>query len=106
MQEYLKNQFNALKRTNWPWIRRTAGVLLVISGLLGFLPVLGYWMLPLGLALLSVDSPRARRLYRRLSVWWGRRYQSLRHCGRSDRRAINAAPVPTRVDNPGKRNGS
>ena len=105
MQEYVKNQFNALKRTKRSWIRRTAGVLLVIGGLLGFLPVLGYWMLPLGLALLSVDSPRARRLYRQLYVWWGRRHQSLRNYGRSGRRAVNAAPVQTRADNPGKHSG-
>lgn len=106
MQEYMKNQFEALKRTKRPWIRRTAGVSLIMGGLVGFLPVLGYWMLPLGLALLAVDSPRARRLYRQLAVWWGRRYQSLRRCGRSGRRTINAEPVQTHVDNLGKRNGS
>ena len=47
----------------------------MLGGLLGFLPVLGYWMLPLGLALLAVDWPLARRLYRNLVVWWGRNYQ-------------------------------
>jgi hypothetical protein len=41
--------------------------------MLGFLPVLGFWMLPLGLALLSVDLPSVRRRRRKLSVWWGRR---------------------------------
>lgn len=58
-------------------VRKTIGVVLVIGGSLGFLPLLGYWMLPLGLALLAVDSPVARRLYRRLQVWWGRRVQTV-----------------------------
>jgi hypothetical protein len=43
-------------------IRILVGVGLVVGGLLGFLPVLGYWMLPLGLLVLSADLPMARRL--------------------------------------------
>ena len=31
------------------------------GGMLGFLPVLGVWMLPLGLALLAYDVPPMRR---------------------------------------------
>ena len=32
-----------------------------MGGLLGFLPVLGFWMLPLGLVLLSLDFALLRR---------------------------------------------
>lgn len=53
--------------------RRTLGVALCAGGVLGFLPVVGFWMLPLGLAVLSVDSPRLRRRRRRLAIWWERR---------------------------------
>jgi hypothetical protein len=49
------------------------GMALVLCGLLGFLPILGFWMLPLGLLVLSHDLPIARRLRRRLAVWWHRR---------------------------------
>ena len=49
------------------------GIALVVGGILGFLPVLGFWMVPLGLAVLSVDIPWVRRQRRRLVVWWGRR---------------------------------
>jgi hypothetical protein len=35
------------------WVRLPAGALLIVGGLLSFLPVLGIWMLPLGLALLA-----------------------------------------------------
>jgi purine-cytosine permease-like protein len=73
MQKYFQKHFHALKTTDNHWLRKSIGVLLVIGGMLGFLPVLGYWMLPLGLALLAVDFPIARRMYRRLIVWWERR---------------------------------
>ena len=49
------------------------GGLLVADGALGFLPVLGFWMLPLGIVVLSHDLHAAWRLRRRTVVWWGRR---------------------------------
>ena len=75
MQKFFRKHFHTLKTTDNHWLRKSVGVLLVIGGLLGFLPVLGYWMLPLGLALLAIDFPVARRLHRRLFVWWGRQHQ-------------------------------
>ena len=54
--------------------RRVLGGGLVAGGVLSFLPVLGIWMLPLGLVVLSADSKRVRRLRRRSDVavmrWW------------------------------------
>jgi hypothetical protein len=58
------------------WLRVILGVVLVIFGCLGFLPILGFWMIPVGLLILSVDIPAVRRGRRRLSVWWGRRRQA------------------------------
>ncbi|MCP8895456.1 hypothetical protein KYK29_11015 [Shinella daejeonensis] len=55
------------------WMRTVIGILLVVGGLLGFLPVLGFWMLPLGLLVLSHDSAYVRRQRRRLAVWWASR---------------------------------
>ena len=56
------------------YLRMTIGVLLVLGGLLGFLPVLGFWMIPLGFVVLSADLPAVRRLNRRVGValkrWW------------------------------------
>jgi len=49
----------------WPkWVRLPIGILLVVGGLLGFLPVLGFWMVPLGLAVLAIDIPVAAKAYR------------------------------------------
>lgn len=53
--------------------RMAVGVALILCGFLGFLPILGFWMLPLGFLVLSHDLPVARRLRRRLAVWWHRR---------------------------------
>ena len=53
-------------------IRIGLGILLIAGGLLGFLPVLGFWMIPLGLLVLSVDIPIVRRWRRQLAVWWHR----------------------------------
>ena len=55
------------------WQRIALGIALIFGGLLGFLPVLGFWMIPLGLVVLSYDVARVRRLRRRLLVWWSRR---------------------------------
>ena len=53
-------------------VRIGLGILLVGGGLVGFLPVLGFWMIPLGLLVLSVDLPIVRRWRRQLTVWWHR----------------------------------
>ena len=53
-------------------LRMGLGGGLVVGGILGFLPVLGFWMIPLGLLVLSHDLPMVRRWRRRLSVRIGR----------------------------------
>lgn len=53
--------------------RIVIGLLLIIGGILGFLPVLGFWMIPLGVIVLSMDIPAVRRFRRRLEVHWGNR---------------------------------
>ncbi len=44
-----------LRRPATKFIRIPIGLLLVIGGIFSFLPVLGIWMLPLGLLLLALD---------------------------------------------------
>ncbi|MDD9706867.1 hypothetical protein PVW53_06190 [Seohaeicola sp. SP36] len=36
-------------------LRLVAGLLLILGGVLGFLPVLGFWMIPLGLGVAALD---------------------------------------------------
>jgi purine-cytosine permease-like protein len=53
--------------------RIVIGMLLTLGGLLGFLPILGFWMIPLGLVVLSYEFAMIRRQRRRFVVWWERR---------------------------------
>lgn len=58
----------------WPKaIRIGVGLLLVLVGAFSILPVIGIWMVPAGLLVLSIDLPRIRLWRRQLEVWWGRR---------------------------------
>ncbi len=51
------------------WVRLPAGLLLMAGGVFAILPVLGLWMLPLGLVLLSEDIPPLRRATDRVLAW-------------------------------------
>lgn len=51
-------------------MRTVIGALLMLGGVFGFLPILGFWMFPLGLAFVALDFPPAQR---RLERWLSRR---------------------------------
>jgi hypothetical protein len=53
--------------------RIALGMAFVTGGFMWFLPVLGLWMLPLGLLILSIDFAVVRKLRRRFTVWNERR---------------------------------
>lgn len=65
----LTSRFHELKK-HPRWVRIPLGILLVFGGIFGALPVLGFWMLPLGLILLSADFPWAKRLLVNLKLGW------------------------------------
>jgi hypothetical protein len=50
-----------VRRPGWLIVRLPLALLLVLGGIFSFLPVLGLWMLPLGLAILAVDIPPLRK---------------------------------------------
>jgi 4-alpha-glucanotransferase len=54
-----------LQRPDMRWPRIGIGVAMIIFGFLGFLPILGFWMIPLGAFLLAQDFPPMRRF----SLW-------------------------------------
>jgi hypothetical protein len=73
-----------LRRPSSRWVRIPIGLLLVACGLLGFLPILGFWMAIPGLLLLSLDLPflrlpmrvaivRTRRALARWKTRWKQR---------------------------------
>lgn len=91
----LQRQFDRLSRQVpasrgfLEWVRRPRlhivriplAILLILGGVFSFLPVLGIWMLPLGLLVLAVDIPplrrpvgdaivRLQRYISRVQRWW------------------------------------
>lgn len=45
-----------MRKPDLRWLRLVVGIMLVIFGCVGFLPILGFWMVPLGLIILAQDS--------------------------------------------------
>ncbi len=43
-----------------PGVRSLVGMGFMIGGVFGFLPVLGFWMFPLGVAFVAMDIPLTR----------------------------------------------
>ncbi|MCG8412721.1 MAG: hypothetical protein MI746_00745 [Pseudomonadales bacterium] len=68
-----------------PIARAILGVLLVVLGVLGFLPVLGFWMIPLGLALIATDIPPMARWIKRKLDEWRRHHLAEHHAYSTDR---------------------
>ena len=68
----------ALRSDRYCLLRVPLALLCIVGGVFSFLPVLGVWMLPLGLLLLAVDLPFLRspiaaliiRARRRISLWF------------------------------------
>ena len=69
----LRRPLTALRERRWWMARLPLGILLVIAGFFGILPVLGFWMIPLGLLILAVDLPMLRAPVTALSIWGRRR---------------------------------
>jgi fatty acid desaturase len=58
-----------LRRPSSRWVRIPAAILLIAAGFVGFLPILGFWMIPLGLVLIAQDVPFLKPPLARLLAW-------------------------------------
>jgi fatty acid desaturase len=58
-----------LKGPSSRWVRIPLAILLIAGGFVGFLPILGFWMVPLGLVLIAQDIPFLRKPVARLIAW-------------------------------------
>ena len=63
-----------LKTPSSRWVRVPLALLLIVGGVAGFLPVLGFWMIPLGLLLLAQDVPFLQGPILRLLTWLERKW--------------------------------
>ena len=57
-----------------PVVRIILGCLLILGGFLGFLPVLGFWMVPLGLIVMAKDLPPLQPVLVRCLDWAERKW--------------------------------
>jgi hypothetical protein len=67
-----------VRQPNLMWVRIPLGALLIAGGLLSFLPVLGIWMLPLGLVLIAQDIPVLQQPLARLFGWIEQKWLTFR----------------------------
>lgn len=67
-----------LRHPDARWLRIPVGALCVIGGVFSFLPVLGIWMLPLGLLLIAYDVPFLRKPVGRFTIWGVQRWAPFR----------------------------
>lgn len=69
------------------WVRLPLGLVLIACGVVGFLPIVGYEFIPLGLLLIAQDVPFLRKPVAEMTIWleckwvalrkwWQRRHQT------------------------------
>jgi len=74
LPERLQKVLNWLREPDRKWVRIPAGVLFMLGGVLSILPVLGLWMLPIGVMLLSQDIPFFRHIQGHVLRWIERKH--------------------------------
>jgi hypothetical protein len=63
-----------LRKPSSRWVRIPLALLLVVGGVFSFLPVLGLWMLPLGLLLIAQDVPLLQKPLAGMLGWIERKW--------------------------------
>ena len=71
--DWAKKLIKNARRPHAGWLRIPLALALILGGILGFLPILGFWMLPLGLAILALDLPFLRDPLARLLAYINRK---------------------------------
>ncbi len=69
-----------LRKPSSQLVRIPLAILLIVGGIFSFLPILGLWMLPLGLLLVAQDVPSLQKPMSRMFGWiehkWEKRIAS------------------------------
>ncbi len=76
--ERVGRQIRNLRHPDARWIRIPIGLLLIAGGVFSILPLLGIWMLPLGLLLIAYDVPFLRKPVGRFTIWGAAKWASFR----------------------------
>jgi hypothetical protein len=87
----LARVLRSLRHPDARWVRIPVGVLFVLGGVFSILPVLGIWMLPLGLLLIAYDVPFLRKPVARSTIWITRKWAAFRQRSREPTPGVTAA---------------
>src|SRR5262245_10205052 len=80
LPKWAQGAFQRARSPDAIFLRSLSALLFIIGGIVGIaLPVLGFWMVPLGLALLAVDVPFLRGPLGRVLAYVNRKLAS--HAG-------------------------
>jgi hypothetical protein len=61
LPEWAGRMLRSARKPSAGWVRVPVAVVLIVGGIVGIvLPIIGFWMVPLGLALLAIDVPFLR----------------------------------------------
>ena len=82
----LRRPLTMLRRDGLRPVRLPLAFVFIASGFLWFLPVFGFWMLPLGLLLLAIDLPLLRAPISALLIRGRRRINRWISCWRNRKR--------------------
>jgi hypothetical protein len=82
-----------LRKPSSFWIRLLVAFLLVLGGVFSFLPILGLWMLPLGLLFIAQDVPFLQMPLANALRWIESKWERLREAWRN--RQSRGVATPT-----------
>ena len=68
-----------LRKPSSRYVRIPLAILLILGGIFSFLPVLGLWMLPLGLLLFAQDVPFLQKPIALMLGWVERKWSERQH---------------------------
>lgn len=85
--------FRGLRHPDSRLIRIPVALFCIVGGIFSFLPVLGIWMLPLGLLLIAQDVPILRKPVAAFTIWGVRKWAALRERLWGQRRADPRPPA-------------
>lgn len=76
--ERVAGMLRKLRHPDARWFRIPIGLLCMVGGVFSFLPVLGIWMLPLGLLLIAYDVPFLRKPVGYFTIWAADKWAAFR----------------------------
>jgi hypothetical protein len=84
LPRFFSGMVDWVRRPTSRLVRLPLGGLLVLFGTFGFLPIIGFWMIPLGLLLIARDVPVLEPPLARLLAWINRKWPGAKSADNAD----------------------